>query len=91
MGIYGEGGFKLSMTSSTYTRYFWPGPRCRHRHPETARAVIRRLPGQAYHQKGIHPIFDAAGAITYEKRGLARSLVDKTLPSSTPTPSSEVR
>jgi hypothetical protein len=79
MGIYGEGGFKLFNDKLDFTLgYFWPWSL------DAGTDIQKQLVQSSDDfqvkltiKKGFIPIFDAAGAITYEKRGLARSLVDK--------------
>jgi hypothetical protein len=77
MGIYGEGGFKLINDKIDFGfGYFWPWS------PE-ATSLQDQLVQSAdeFHarlaiKKGLIPIFDVAGSIHYDKRGLAKSLAD---------------
>ncbi len=78
MGIYGEGGFKLLKDKLSFTfGYMWPWSL-------DATSVQDQLVKSAdeFHaklviKKGLIPIVDLAGAITYDKRGLASSIADK--------------
>ena len=76
MGIYGEGGFKLLNEKLLFKfGYMWPWSL----DSGVSRAQLNS--NDEFHarfeiKKGLIPIFDVAGAITYDKRGLAKSLAD---------------
>jgi hypothetical protein len=75
MGIYGEGGFKLLKDKLDFGfGYMWPWA------PGASASDQLVLANDEFHatlaiKKGLIPIVDLAGSITYEKRGLAKSLV----------------
>jgi len=79
MGIYGEGGFKLLNDKLIFSLgYMWPwsleaGSDLQKQVTESSDEFHARLTIK----KGLIPIFDVAGAITYDKRGLAKSIADK--------------
>jgi hypothetical protein len=77
MGIYGEGGFKFMKDKLSFTfGYMWPWSL-------DASSIQDQLNSKdEFHarlaiKKGLIPIFDLAGAVTYDKRGLAKSIADK--------------
>ena len=72
MGIYGEGGFKLLKDKLVFSfGYMYPWS------PDAGTQDM--LSNDEFHarfaiKKGLIPIFDVAGAITYDRRGLAKSV-----------------
>jgi hypothetical protein len=79
MGIYGEGGFKFLNDKLTFSLgYMWPWSF------DASGSFQDQLvqSSDEFHarlaiKKGLIPIVDLAGAITYDKRGLARSIADR--------------
>lgn len=80
MGIYGEGGFKLINDKLTFGfGYFWPwsldaGTDIQKQLVQSSDEFHARLEIK----KGLIPIIDLAGAITYDKREIAKSIADGT-------------
>jgi hypothetical protein len=76
MGIYGEGGFKFMNDKLTFKLgYMWPWS------PDASSLQDQIRGNDEFHarlaiKKGLIPIVDLAGAITYDKRGLAKSIAD---------------
>jgi hypothetical protein len=74
MGIYGEGGFKLLKDKIVFSfGYMYPW--------SLDAGAQNILANDEFHarfaiKKGLIPIFDVAGAITYDKRGLAKTITD---------------
>lgn len=76
MGIYGEGGFSLIRDKlSLKLGYAWPWD------PSAGSNVMEQLvlSSDEFHaalivKKGLIPIFDVSGSITYDRRGLAQAL-----------------
>ncbi len=73
MGVYGEGGFSFLREKLTFKMgYFWPWS------PDAA--SLADIAGDDYFvaqlviKKGLIPIVDVYGAVSYEKRGLAQDL-----------------
>ncbi len=72
MGIYGEGGFKLLKEKLVFSfGYMYPWSQ--------DAGAQDMLANDEFHarfaiKKGLIPIFDVAGAITYDRRGLAKSI-----------------
>jgi hypothetical protein len=76
MGIYGEGGFKIINEKLVLSLgYLWPWS------PDGSAQEQLVLASDEFHarlaiKKGLIPIFDLSGAITYDKRGLAQSIAN---------------
>jgi FecR protein. len=81
MGVYGEGGFRLFEDRLSFSLgYMWPWSFAA---GSTANAMLAReaLANDEFHarlalKKGLIPFFDLAGAITYDRRGLAKALAE---------------
>ena len=77
MGVYGEGGFsfmrdKLSMTFG----YFWPWAAGATSLDEQLSTSDDYFKAQLVVKKGLIPVIDLAGAITYERRSFIQSIVN---------------
>ncbi len=76
MGIYGEGGFKLIKDKLDFGfGYFWPWSL------DASAQQKLVLANDEFHarlviKKGLIPFIDLAGAITYDKRGIASSIAN---------------
>jgi Predicted membrane protein len=78
MGVYGEGGFKILNDKLGLTiGYFWPWS------PEAGTDLQKQIVASSDElhlrlaiKKGLIPLVDLAGAISYDKRGLAASLAE---------------
>ena len=78
MGIYGEGGFKLFNDKLTFSLgYFWPWSLGASTLQEQIVQSSDEFHARLAIKKGLIPILNVAGAITYDKRGLARSIADQ--------------
>jgi hypothetical protein len=76
MGIYGEGGFKLFNKKLGFDfGYFWPMSLDANASTQLLQSSDD-LHVKLVIKKGLIPIFDVAGAIFYEKRGLAYSIAN---------------
>ncbi len=74
MGVYGEGGFKVMKDKLGLTLgYMMPWA------PGQAFSEVAgsdEFHAKLYIKKGLIPIFDAAGSISYDRRGLAKAIAD---------------
>ncbi len=77
MGIYGEGAFKLLNEKLIFSLgYMWPWSFGANSIQEQIVQSSDELHARLAIKKGLIPIFDLSGALTYDKRGLARSLAE---------------
>jgi len=78
MGIYGQAGFKLFNDKIAFSAgYFWPWSQNAGTSFQTQ--IVQSsddLKVKFIIKKGLIPVIDLAGAITYEKRGLAYSIAN---------------
>jgi hypothetical protein len=77
-GIYGEGGFKFFNDKLTFSiGYMWPWSPGASSLQEELVQSSDEFHARLAIKKGFIPVVHLAGAILYDKRGLARSIADK--------------
>jgi hypothetical protein len=79
MGVYGEGSFKLFKDKLSLTLgYYWPWSL--EAGTDMQKQLVRssdELHARLDIKKGLVPLVDIAGAVFYDKRGLAQSIADQ--------------
>jgi len=80
MGIYGEGGASILKDKlSLSLGYFWPWSADAESLDELLSTSDDYFKASLVIKKGLIPIVDVSGAISYERKGLARSIADGSL------------